>query len=196
MVKTITREQVSQLIERLHSELDFEIEHKADSAFMKTIGGALDLMGIINHDDFMKRFTTTIGHTIYAPFKFGDSDSRLERWNHVGVLVHELAHVYQYDHSPVLFPGRYLGDRSWRAQYEAEAFSADLQLYFWRTGKIYDIEKRSLVLLHYGLEPSHCKYVENHLWSVAETIKAGGQVSSIATAAIDALEDGLHGETP
>ena len=185
---TMTKQLVSDLMVDALQMFDFRWKAKEDSVFMDTVAGALDLMGIIDKQMFMDRFTTTIGRTIYAPFQWTEGDAA-ELWNHVKTLVHELTHVRQHNADPVLFPARYLADRSWRAQYEAEAFTADLQMHFWMTGQVYDVNTRASVLLNYGLDNDHCNYVASHLASVAETIKDGGQVSYVATWACEWLEN-------
>lgn len=177
---TMTPTRMHDLMYDLLAEYPYQWVPKSKSAFMRTVADALDLMGILDHKDFMERYTTTIGDTIYAPFEWGEGDPD-GLWNQVETLVHELTHVEQYHANPVLFPARYLADRSWRAQYEAEAFRADLQIHFWQTGEIYDIDSRAATLLGYGLSEAHCIYVAQYLASMAETIRDGGQVSPVAT---------------
>jgi hypothetical protein len=47
---------------------------KKDAPEMQLVGTALEKMGILDAEDFLKRYATTLGRTIYLPFEIGDGD--------------------------------------------------------------------------------------------------------------------------
>ena len=167
---------------------------KGESDFMENVGGFLDLIGIdLDKEDFMTRFTTSLLETIYIPFEVG-LPSRYDLWEQVVVLVHELVHVEQYHANEVLFPLRYVADRAWRTQYEAEAFSADMEMHCWRYGNCYNPELRVKSLFSYGLNETHVAYARDHLESQIPIIEGGASIHPVAAWAIEWLE--AHEEGP
>jgi len=105
-----------------------KIEEKAESILMKGAGYALKLMGVMDVNDFLKRFTTTIKNVIYVPFKVGvNEDYALVR--QLGVLVHEIEHVKQYYDEKEMFMLKYLADSGERAYYEGMAQGAAMEFH-------------------------------------------------------------------
>jgi len=106
---------------------------KNDSAVMAAAAMLLDTLNILDKERFLKDFVTTLGKTIYIPFKLGDDDWSL--WDQTKVCVHEHQHVVQGERDGwATFGSRYLSSSSWRAGYEAEAYGCDLELEFWKGG--------------------------------------------------------------
>jgi hypothetical protein len=167
-----------------------EIISKEDSGLMKLIAGFLDGIGVLNKDDFMKRFTTTIGSKIYCPFEVG-VDQGYDLWRQISVLVHELTHVQQYDESPAEFVLKYLLYKSDRATYEAVAYASDLEMHWWMYGNGYDVKQRAQSLLSYGLKQEHCDYASEYLAIYDDIFRQGGGVSPVAAWAKEWLN--LHG---
>lgn len=169
------------------------VVNKTNSDFMRIIGSFLDGIEVLDKELFMKQFTTTIGTTIYTPYEIGvdGGTSGYDLWDQVKIAVHELTHVMQYRTYPVKFMVLYLASPSDRATYEAEAYAADLQLYYWKYGKSYDTAQRAQSLLHYGLKQDHCTYVAQYLDVHADIFAQGGASSEIATWAATWLDD--HG---
>ena len=100
---------------------------KTESRFMRLIG---TLLGLIGADNFMVNFTTTIGTTVYTPYKWGFySDA-----TRAVVLRHELVHMrqakrytfpifaflYLFFPLPILFA-------YFRAKFEMEAYEVNLE---------------------------------------------------------------------
>lgn len=190
----------SQLVKDFYAEAlkhyGAKVVSKDDSEFMRLIGGFLNAIGVLDKEEFMKVYTTTIGETIYAPYEVG-VDGGAEGytlWEQVKVLVHELVHAEQYHDHPAEFTLKYLLYKSDRASYEAEAFGADLEMHWWRYGKAYDLKQRASLLQHYGLQPVHVDYVANYLEILNDVLRQGGSVSPVAAWAKVWLDQ--HGAKP
>lgn len=168
----------------------FEVEsvNKNDSDFMSFLGQFLDCIGIIDKDDFKKRFAITIGGTIYIPFEIGVPDEAWSLEDQVLICPHELVHTMQFRKTPEKFVIEYLFNPSIRAEAEAEAFSADLEVYYYLNGELYDIKSRAQELSNYNLEQRHIDYVVLYLESIGETIVQGASVSDVASWALNWFE--------
>lgn len=182
----------SKLVKELWSEAllyhNAKSAGKNDSVMMKAVGSFLDLIGVLDKDKFMNRFTTTILDTIYCPFEVGVESGNYTLQKQVMVLVHELTHVKQFHNGSIKFLFDYIVDRSTRAEYEAEAYAADLEIYYWMNGKLYDIYKRASILKHYGLAQDHIDYAASYMLAISEVVKQGGTVSPIAAWTMTFLE--------
>lgn len=170
-------------------EFDADSVDKDDSGFMKAVGGFLDAIGILDKEDFLERFTTTIFKTIYRPFKVGEPNGMYSLWEQVTVLVHELVHVQQYKDDPFGFPFAYVANKSARSEYEAQAYSADLEMHYWMHGHLYDVHSRAANLKYYGLEQEHIDYAASYLESIGMTIEnSDAAINPVAAWAMDWLE--------
>lgn len=166
---------------------------KNDSAFMKGIGSFLDFLNVLDSEEFLENFTTTIFTTIYRPFEIGNDADGWGLWSQISICVHELVHVQQYLDNPFGFPFKYLA-KSPRAEYEAQAYSSELELHHWRHGELFDIRNRLQTLRNYSLEAEHIDYAVAYLESIGETVLAGGTVNPVAAWALDWLEErGVQG---
>ncbi len=161
---------------------------KGDSALMGTVGWFLDSMGVLDKEDFLNRFMTTIGEVIYRPFAIGDESSGWSLASQVIGCTHELVHVRQYQRDPAGFTLGYAMRRSSRADHEAKAYAAELEVHYWLYGTLYDIRARMQCLLDYGLKQEHCDFAADVLESVGETIKQGASVNEVAAWTIAWLE--------
>ena len=100
----------------------------------------LSRINVLDKDEFLRRYTTTIGKRIYTPFDVGVPDERYDLWRQISVCVHEHQHVEQLLRDGWLkFAGRYLVSSAARAAYEAEAFRCNMELHYWRYGEIPDL---------------------------------------------------------
>lgn len=162
--------------------------NKEDSEFMEVVGGFLDLIRVTDKREFLGRFTTTIGRTIYRPFEIGVADGVWTLQDQIVTLCHELVHVEQYTDSPLIFSLGYCSKPSVRAKYEAKAYAADMEVDYYLTGKLYDIPSRAACLLSYGLNQSHVDFAASVMESVAETIVQGASVNGVAAWIIDRLK--------
>lgn len=176
----------SQLVKDFYAEalkkFGGQVKGKADSDFMVLVGKFLDGIGVMNKEEFMKEFTTTIGTVIYAPFEVGvDGGAEgYDLWQQISVLVHELTHVQQYNASPAEFMVKYLASRSDRASYEAEAYGSDLEMCWWKYGHGYNIPERVKALAGYALKQEHIDYAAEFLATYNDVFAQGGSISAVA----------------
>jgi len=162
---------------------------KEDSDFMEAVGGFLDGIGVLDKEDFLERFTTTIGRTIYRPFDIGVEDGGWDLESQVMILTHELVHCEQYEDGPVEFCVDYVVSRSARADFEAKAYAADMEINYFLTGELYDIPTRAASLLYYGLNQSHVDLVVSVMESISETVVQGASVNDVAAWVLNWLEE-------
>ena len=123
------------LVAHLKDETGAVIREKRQASEMRALAqvfGAVHLVqaGLPTSDDFMRRFTTTLGPVVYPSLELATSPMR-----HL-VYVHEFAHVKQFWNEPISFPVLYLSDIEYRAGKEAQAIHSELEVYHWLTGKI------------------------------------------------------------
>lgn len=151
---------------------------KNNSTMMSTIGTFLNTMGVLNKTSFMNKFTTTIGTTIYTPFTIGDTNNK--NWSlldQIIVCVHEHMHVLQYKKDgSFTFPYKYLATTKGRTEYEAEAYTCSLEM-FWLVYQAMpstDIYVNSMK--SYNVTPQDLITFKNILDANALLIKAGKKI--------------------
>ncbi|MCU0912960.1 MAG: hypothetical protein MUC88_00180 [Planctomycetes bacterium] len=99
---------------------------------MRAAAALLDTLDIQERDQFMERFVTTVGRTIYTPFSVGQATPIWTLPEQLRVAVHEHTHVVQGDREGwVVYDTRYLASSSHRAGYEAEAYGSDMEIEWW-----------------------------------------------------------------
>ena len=156
---------------------------------MRLVGLFLSRIKVLDKDDFLRRYTTTIGKRIYTPFEIGVPDERYDLWGQISVCVHEHQHVEQLLRDGWLkFAGRYLASSAARASYEAEALRSNLELTFWRLGRIPDLGRLARKLRDYACSDGDIAMVERMLELSAETVRRGGVVNRASQKAIAWLE--------
>lgn len=152
---------------------------------MRLVGLFLSRIKVLDKDDFLRRYTTTIGKRIYTPFDVGVPDDRYGLWGQISVCIHEHQHVEQLLRDGWLkFAGRYLISSAARAAYEAEAYRCNMELHFWRHGEIPDLQLLAKRLEHYGCSQGDIDMVERMLELSAETVRRGGIVNRASQKAI------------
>lgn len=190
----LTSQQVKDFWAFMQDEFGSAVEQKNDALVMQVAAQLLDVLDIQDKEQFMKDFVTTLGETIYIPFKIGVEDGRWSLWSQVRVCVHEHQHVVQGNRDGwVEFGSKYLTSSSFRASYEAEAFGSDMEMEFWRTGLILDIDQRASVLKSYGCTDGDIEMVKQILNIRAEVVKQGVAETKAAQVAIGWLEAHVDG---
>src|SRR5262249_6579697 len=156
----------------------------------QVVAGVLGALGIVNREDFLRRFATTIGKRIYLPFDVGDAAQGWSLWGQVMVLTHECQHIVQYNaNGPLGFSWRYLTNTAARAAFEAEAYRCQLELQWWRTRTLLSPAELAGSLRSYGVTEADVQVAQKTLEMSAETLKRGGivnQASKVAIAWLDA----------
>ena len=160
---------------------------KDQHPLMVTVGNALQVMGVLDREAFLKRFTTTLLQDIYAPFTLGVETEYYDCWAQIVVLVHEHVHVVQYLSEPS-FPVKYLASKADRAVYEAVAYGTRLELEFWRYGEcVTPIDQISAHILSYACGVSEVKVVASALEAFRVPVEARAIVNEPTVIALDAL---------
>jgi hypothetical protein len=157
---------------------------KKDSNFMKMVGSSLDLMKIQDKEKFMSKYTTTIGKTIYVSFDIGGTTNKNILADQISTCVHEHQHVIQYKKDGFKFMFEYLFEHEQRAKLEAVAYSTNLEMYYWYTGKMLDIDKLAIKLLDYDCDNIDVSVMKVILNANALVIKRGGIVNEASKKAI------------
>lgn len=175
----LTPELVKAFYAAAAKQYDAEFIDKSTSRGMKVIAGFLDIIGVMDKADFMERCTTTIGSGIYFPYTPGVATAQYPLDEQVSTLAHELVHIIQFDDDPVAFIISYLGDKSARAEFECQAYAADLE-WSWKVNhRGYDIARRAQSLLSYGLGQDHCDFMRQYLEVQDDIFRQGGAVSPV-----------------
>lgn len=150
------------------------IADKDDSALMKVLGTALDAIGVLDKEAFLARYGTTIGTSIFLPFKLGATGKGAPSLAvQVGVLWHELHHVRQFQKDPAVYFARYLSSSAKRAWYEARAMHVSMEAAWFLTGKIDPPGIYAIQLQAYGCKPGDIRAVEKHLKIAASAVRLG-----------------------
>jgi len=178
-------------------EFDASVVQKGDSDLMKVVGTVLDAFGVQDKEQFMQDFVTTLGRTIYCPFKIGIESDKWPAWTvwaQVRVCCHECGHVVQGNREGwATFDSRYVTSSSFRAGYEAECYGIDMEMEFWRLGTSgFDpfrfAQERPLSLKNYGCKEADIEQAQQQLAIRAGLVAQGVVETKAAQVAIPWLE--------
>lgn len=161
---------------------------KKNAAEMTLVAHGLQLLGIQSKEDFLNRFTTTLGTVIYTPFEPGRAHANMSFWDQIVICTHEHQHVVQHRRDGLGYSINYLANTASRAQYEAEAYTCNLELHHWRTGDILDGASVASTLEYYGCTPQDILVCGKTLDLNAVTLLSGGIVTEASGAAIEWLD--------
>ena len=162
---------------------------KSSAWEMRLVGMFLARINVLDEEEFLRRFTTTIGKRIYTPFEVGVSDDHYDLWSQISVCVHEHQHVEQLLRDGWLkFAGRYLVSSAARAAYEAEAYRCNMELHHWRFGELPDLGRLARRLEHYGCNQNDIDMAERMLELSAVTVRRGDVINRASQRAISWLE--------
>jgi hypothetical protein len=185
-----TPEDVRDFWTAITKHYDTQRVSKADSQEMKFVSEALGLMGIVDKQAFMERFTTVIDCRIYTPFEPGVPNATWSLWSQIRVAVHEHHHVQQDRASGGLgFKWNYLTSAAARAHYEAEAYRTDMVMEWRYRGKMPDAAVLAGHLKNYGCSDVDVEVVRKMLALSVPAIKRGAITSDVARWAINWLDE-------
>lgn len=188
-MKDPTSQQVADFHVEILRRFDAKIRDKSDSARMRAASWFLDKMGIMDAEEFMNNYTTVIPPVIYASYRVADPSS-IPLWSQIKCVTHECQHIYQAQQDGfVTFTANYAGSKVCRASYEAEAYSCDIELEYWRTGLILDARIFAKKLLAYNCDKEDVEFAEKMLLSRIDTIKSGGIINKASQVAIEIMEE-------
>ena len=167
---------------------------KSSAWEMRLVGMFLARINVLDEEEFLRRFTTTIGKRIYTPFEVGVPDEHYDLWSQISVCVHEHQHVEQLLRDGWLkFAGRYLVSSAARAAYEAEAYRCNMELHHWRFGELPDLGRLARRLEHYGCNQHDIDMAERMLELSAATVRRGGVINRASQRALSWLEQHAPG---
>jgi len=162
--------------------------NKGNAKEMQLVGGFLGALGILNKEDFLKHYATTLGSRIYVPFKVGSIDPNHSLISQAVVCVHEHVHVCQDADSEASFGLRYLVDKDYRALCEAKAYRTNMEMWWYLTGECPTAATLAATLKHYGCDARDIKAAEAYLAKAEKMVRKGAIASPVTKTAIDILE--------
>ena len=187
----LTKEDVQNAWKYMSKYYDFDIIDKSNAKEMQIAGWALELMDIQDSDDFLKRYTTTIGRNIYVPFEIGEgSQSKLKL--QLCTLAHEAQHVVQFRRNSGKFVFRYLTSDAARASYEADALRANMEMYWYMTGKLLSPKKLSDSLVGYSIGDDDRRVVYKNLMISSKVVKRGGVITGTSKTLIKWMQNNVE----
>jgi hypothetical protein len=156
---------------------------KRNAIEMVMLSKALDKMGVINQADFLERYTTVLHKRIYAPFEPGVETPRHNLLAQVKICAHEHQHVEQLNRE-LGFMARYLLSPAERARYEVEAYTTSMELQWFLTGELADIDAIVNSLRSYALRDGDLAVARVSLVMAARAVSSGGVSTPAARMAI------------
>lgn len=154
-----------------------------DCKEIQIIAKALDLIGIADHDEFLKRCCITIDHDIYTFFKLGDKAIPVNL--QVAIIAHECAHVSQAN---IIFFLDYLTSTAHRARYETEALAVQGEVMSRLTGQIFNPTEYAKKLAWYNCTAVDIKVATKQLTSIVKTLKQGAEISDMIAIIANAVK--------
>jgi hypothetical protein len=182
----LTSQLVKDLWHDITAHYHAEVADKSDSNLMGLVSTFLDGIGVMDKEDFMQRCVTTIGKSIYLPFEIGVESNGWDLWDQVSVGAHEVVHVRQWRDDTAGFMLKYLCSKNARAEYEAEAYGADLELSHWLQDPL-DPNELAGRLASYGLASEYIAFAAAYLSTFDDVLRQGGSTSPTAKWTIDWL---------
>lgn len=162
---------------------------KNNAAEMKIVAEFLDIIGILNKDDFLKKYTTTIGKTIYTPFSIGFDAPGWDLFGQIRICAHEHQHVVQYtERGGIAFQWDYAVSSAKRTMYEVEAYRTGMELTWRYLRQMQDARAIAAGLRNYGCSDDDIKVAEKALLLAIPTIKAGGLTTEAGRIAAEWLD--------
>lgn len=167
------------------------VVNKSSAFEMQLVARALNALGIQSKERFLKSFTTTIGRRIYTPFEVGSAKGGWDLWQQIVICVHEHHHVVQHDREGLSYEISYLADRAARARWEAEAYRANLEMAYWRTGTTPSALATASVLKDYGCRPEDIEVTAKSLALSAISVKRGAVINEATHVALGWLDENV-----
>jgi hypothetical protein len=155
----------------------FKIIRKQDSHLMHIVANALEVMKVVDADEWMKRFAITIVEPltdkkwVYVPWEPGNHGTK-SLISQNCILAHESEHSIQGEN--VRFGPRYLTDEAYRSRMEFYAMRPQMELYrFFTRGKTLDTRKLANILRYYDVRKSDIRVTKKKLDIVNVAVKRG-----------------------
>lgn len=170
----LTPTEVIGLWAELESKFRLRLIDKQDSEEMVFLGDVLEQLGVMDQQQFLDGYATTIGRSVYLPFELGNSDSR-SLISQARTICHEAQHGHQHStKGRSRWAIKYVADPAFRGAEEAEAMTTSCEVHFLLTGKVLDPRLQAEKLANYALGEDDIDTVAKRLNSAFKTVKAGG----------------------
>lgn len=182
----VTSDDVKEFWKYMSKKYKFDIVTKSDAVEMKIVGWALDQMGILDKNDFLKKYATTIclgsWRCVYVPFEIGKGGIT-QLIAQVETCVHESQHMVQADRDP-LYAIKYLSSDTNRTYYEVDAYRTNMELHYFFTGKLISPKAIADTLAAYSIGLADRRIAEKHLTVAAKIVQRGGVVTNSSKVSI------------
>lgn len=168
---SLSTEQRDALVRHLLKRYAAFVRDKDDTEVIRAVAEVFDVAaffgaGVPSGDEFLTRCWTTLGPVIFAPKGHGPLAE------HLLVLCHELTHVVQFWRDGVGFVLRYC-TRKGRAELEAEAERAAIEVAWLLTGTIPPQDALAIARHGYALDEAHAAHTVNLLHTAVVSISNG-----------------------
>jgi hypothetical protein len=164
--------------------------NKNDSKMMQIVGESLDLMGIQDKDDFMKKYTTSVLGRVFTPFELGVPMEGWSLWNQIRVCPHEIRHDVQRKNNGCLgFEWDYTTNSASRASHECDALSVDMLLEWRYQDRMLSPHELAVGLKGYACTDEDVEVSEKQLQMIAKMIRRGAILPDPAKEACDWLNE-------
>jgi hypothetical protein len=171
----LTPEAVAGLWQEVARRHRLQLIPKDEAREMRDLAWFLDLIGVMDRDRFLSRYTTTLADRVYLSFELGvEGSGGRSLLSQVRTCGHELRHVNQWGEGGWSFALEYMADRSRRAFYEMEALQVSQAIHHGLTGDMLDPDRQATILADYRCSEEDIAFVSKGLRTSAEVIKAGG----------------------
>lgn len=197
----LTPRQVMDFASHMKHVFGASIVRKEDALEMRLAARILEWAGIMPRDAFMNRFATVIGRTLYLPFVPGDAKTQEALWRQIVTLTHEMHHIVQRDREGCgRFEWMYLTSTAERARIEAEAYRTEMELTYWRTGRVPSPRRLASRLRSYGCSEADVAVTEVALTMSQAMVERGAVLSKATREALAWLQAHVphlkHGTKP
>jgi len=181
--KEPTPQQVKDFAEYMFKRFNLNAIDKRKAWEMKALAWGLDAAGIVNQKKFMKYYSVNLLKRVYFPFEIGNSG---EMWlpNQVAIIIHECQHSIQHRTEGFIYIPNYLFSSCKRANYEADAYRANMEIHYWYTHKVISPAVLADKLRNYGCTPADMAVACRSLEVAAKMVKHGGVVTEATKVAI------------
>lgn len=185
-----TSEDVRDYWTDLYKRWDVQRIDKDSSSDMQAVANVLGMLEIVDKNDFLKKFTTTLGNRIYTPFKPGVPTEEWPLWSQIKVGDHEVIHVQQDRAAGGLgFEWSYLTNPAQRAHYESEAYRSEFVLEWRFNGRMPDPDGVAALLGYYGCSTTDVAVAKVYFQRSIPSIKTGAIANDVTRWTVNWLEN-------
>jgi len=184
-----TSKDVKDFWQFMQKKYNTTIIQKKDSAEMKFVAEFLDLLGILDKQAFLNRYTTTLGKKIYVPHPIGSDLPGWDLWGQIVICVHEHVHIDQDNKAgDLIYEWAYVTNTASRTQYEVEAYRTGMELDWRYYHRMRTPKEIAATLKNYACTPTDIKVAEKALALAVPAIKAGALTTEVSQAAAKWLD--------